>query len=277
MEVHLYIIVANSSSLDDAGTISYQENDVSHETNRGNALILGGMLFLGLTGGGWLLGSQIKAIKLADRYVSVRGLAERTVKSDLAIWTLTASVSGDDYAGVLRNAADQKAKVLSFLASQKILAQEVAVESPRVTDKEAREYDTNNHGPRYLVTQSIIVTSPHVDMLGAANSNTADLLAQGVVLSNNNLQYKFSSLNVIKPDMISEATKNARQAAERFAADSGATVGSIRQASQGQFSISAPNDAGTADPGMGIGVDGADSSIMKKVRVVTTTDYYLER
>lgn len=240
-----------------------------------DAAILGGMLFLGLVFGGWMLGSQIKDIKLADRYVSVRGLAERNVKSDIAIWTLTVSASGDDYAGVLQRAADGKSKTLAFLSGAGVQSNEVSAASPDVTDKQAREYGTNDKGPRYLVSQQIVVTSPRVDAIKEASGKTASLLEQGVMLGTNRVQYKFSSLNAIKPDMISEATKNARQAAERFAADSGSKVGSIRQASQGIFSISAPNDAG-AEPNQ-YGGDNGDSSMMKKVRVVTSTDYYLEK
>ncbi|MBS1814416.1 MAG: SIMPL domain-containing protein [Acidobacteria bacterium] len=239
------------------------------------AAVLGGTLFLGLVLGGWMLGSQIKAIKLADRYVAVRGLAERNVKSDLAIWTLTVSASGDDYASVLHQAADGKDKTVAFLTSAGIQQNEIAVASPDVTDKQAREYGNNDKGPRYLVSQQVVVTSPRVDAVSAANAKTASLLDQGVMLGRNQVQYKFSSLNSIKPDMISEATKNAREAAERFAADSGSKVGAIRSASQGQFSISAPNEGG-AEPNP-YGGDNGDSSMMKKVRVVTSTDYYLEK
>lgn len=241
-----------------------------------DAAVLGGLLFLGLVVGGWMLGSQIKSMKLGDRYVSVRGLAERTVKSDLAIWTLAINVSGDDYGASLRSAADQKNKALAFLAAQGIKPEEIAAGSPGVTDKQAREYGTNDHGPRYLVTENLVVTSPRVDAISVATGKVADLLQQGVLLGRNQVQYKFSSLNAIKPDMISEATKNARQAAERFAADSGSQVGAIRQAAQGQFSIAAPNDAGTGEPNA-YGGDNSDSSILKKVRVVTSTDYYLEK
>jgi uncharacterized protein len=239
--------------------------------------ILGGFLLLAFVLGGWVLGGQIKALKLGDRYVTVRGLAERNVKSDLAIWSLTVSASGDDYATVLQAASDAKGKTLAFLAAQGITPGETTSGAPSVTDKQAREYGGNEKGPRYLVNQQIVVTSPRVDAINVATNRVADLLQQGVLLSANRVQFKFSSLNSVKPDMISEATRNAREAAGRFASDSGSRVGSIRQASQGQFSIAAPNDTGTADPNMYGGGDAADSSIMKKIRVVTSVDYYLEK
>ena len=114
-------------------------------------------------------------------------------------------------------------------------------------------------------------------VIAAANQKIGDLLQQGVILASNGsrVSYKFNGLNSIKPDMITEATKNARAAAERFAQDSGASVGSIRSANQGIFSISAADAGG--GPEAGGSYNNPDASIMKKVRVVTTIDYYLSQ
>jgi hypothetical protein len=106
-------------------------------------------------------------------------------------------------------------------------------------------------------------------------------LQKGIVLNSNpgqGLAYKFTGLNSIKPDMITEATRNAGAAADRFALDSGSKVGSIRQANQGIFSI-LPADQGSAtgEPGEVGGDSGADNSVMKTVRIVTTVQYYLDK
>ncbi len=108
------------------------------------------------------------------------------------------------------------------------------------------------------------------------------LVQQGIVLNSNpgqGLTYKFTSLNSIKPDMITEATRNARAAANRFALDSGSSAGTIRQANQGIFSILPANSGGeTGESGEGGGYgSSADSSLMKTVRVVTSVDYYLKK
>jgi uncharacterized protein len=122
-----------------------------------------------------------------------------------------------------------------------------------------------------------------VDKVAAANTKTGDLIAAGVVIGSGNngggggVVYKFNGLNALKPDMITEATKNARASADRFAADSGSQVGSIRSANQGVFSVSAA-DAGssTGEEGEGYSADQqAEASLVKKVRVVSTIDYYL--
>jgi hypothetical protein len=242
------------------------------------AAVLGGCLLLGLMLGGWLLGSQIKDIKLADRYVTVKGLVERTVKADMAIWPVTFKETGNDLPQVFAKSQVDKDQVLKFFAAQGVSPQEISVGQIKVTDKLANEYSGNNNGPRYIVEQTVTVQSGNVDKIAKAGEKTADLVQAGIVVGDNNgqggIKYKFNGLNALKPDMITEATRNARDSANRFAADSGSQVGSIKSASQGVFSISAADSISTGDEGGG---DSGDSSIMKKVRVVATVDYYLVR
>jgi hypothetical protein len=242
------------------------------------AVVLGVSLLLGLVLGGWLLGSQIKDIKLADRYVTVKGLVERTVKSDLAIWPVSFKETGNDLSQVFAKSEEDKTAVLKFFAAQGVTSKEISVGQIQVTDKLANEYGGNITGPRYIVQQTVTVQSPEVDKIAKAGQKTADLVQAGIVVGGNNgqggIRYKFNGLNALKPDMITEATRNARSSADRFAADSGSQVGSIRSASQGVFSISAADSVAADGEGGG---DSGDSSMMKKVRVVATVDYYLVR
>jgi hypothetical protein len=134
-----------------------------------------------------------------------------------------------------------------------------------------------------VVQQTVTVQSTDVDKVAAANAKTADLIRAGVVIQSgqgqgSGVSYSFNGLNALKPDMITEATKNARASADRFAADSGSQVGAIRSAEQGVFSISAANaGSSTGEDGNQYTADQqAQGSIMKKVRVVSTIDYYLE-
>jgi len=235
------------------------------------------LLALGLILGGWILGSQIKAIRLADRYVTVKGLVERKVKSDLAIWPLTYKEAGDELSSLYAKTEADKTTVLQFLDAQGIQSSEIELGIIRVVDTQANEYGGNTRAPhRYIVEQQITVRTARVDQVAAAAQKTMQLLQKGIVLGGNpgqGLTYKFTALNSIKPDMITEATRNARAAADRFAADSGSKVGSIRTANQGVFSILPADQAGeSGDAGFG-----ADSSLMKTVRVVTSVEYYLER
>lgn len=240
----------------------------------------------GLVLGGWLLGAQIKDIRLADRYVTVKGLVERTVKSDTAIWPVSFKEAGNDLPQVFAKSEDDKQAVLKFFAAQGVSAQEITVGQIQVTDKLANEYGNNNSGPRYIVQQTVTVASTDVDKIMAAGQKTAQLVQAGIVVGDGNgqggIKYIFNGLNALKPDMITEATRNARASADRFAADSGSQVGSIRSANQGIFSISAADGSegssvGEDAPDGGQSGSSADSSIMKKVRVVATVDYYLVR
>jgi hypothetical protein len=168
------------------------------------------------------------------------------------------------------------------LDQQDIHASEIELGMLRVTDKQANEYGDKKPAHRYIVEQGITVRTSRVDQLAAAAQKTLQLLQKGIVLTGgrgDGPAYKFNGLNAIKPDMITEATRNARAAADRFANDSGSKVGSIRQANQGVFAI-LPADQGsvTSEPGEMIGNDfSADSSLMKTVRIVTTVQYYLDK
>jgi hypothetical protein len=235
----------------------------------------------GLIVGGWLLGSEIKATRLSDRYVTVKGLVERTVKSDLAIWPISFKEAGDDLASVYGKTESNKQAILQFLEQQGIQQSEMELGVVRVVDTQANEYGGGNRAPhRYIVEQQITVTTGRVDQIAGAVQKTMLLVQKGIVLDSSRggaggVTYKFTGLNAIKPDMITEATRNARAAADRFARDSGSKVASIRQANQGVFSIVAASAGGTNEaPDY---QSPADSSLMKTVRVVTTVEYYLER
>jgi uncharacterized protein len=252
--------------------------DDTSRTNRAAIVLLGFFLALGLIVGGWVLGAQIKAVRLGDRYVSVRGLAERTVKSDLAIWPISYTETGDDLPSIYSKTEADKKIILQFLTKQGIQSSEIEMGIVTVTDNQANPY-VGNRRPlyRYFVQQQITVRTSRVDLVSAAAQKTIGLLQQGIVLRNMGLMYKFNGLNSIKPDMITEATRSARSAAERFAQDSGSSVGTIRQATQGYFSI-VPADSGVASDADGGGYGGdADSSMMKTVRVVTDVEYYLDK
>lgn len=244
--------------------------------DRGNT-VLGVLLALGLIIGGWVLGSEIKATRLGDRYVTVKGLVERNVKSDLVIWPLTYKEAGDELGALYSKTESDKKTVLQFLSDQGIQTSEIELGIIRVVDTQANEYGGGVRAPhRYIVEQQITVHTSRVDQVAAAAQKTLQLLQKGIVLGGNpgqGLAYKFTGLNAIKPDMITEATRNARAAADRFAADSGSKVGSIRTANQGVFSILPADQAGDGAEGG----YGADASLMKTVRVVTSVEYYLEK
>jgi hypothetical protein len=251
-------------------------------SNRGGTGLLGLLLAGGLIIGGWVMGVQIKATRLSDRYVTVRGLVERKVKSNLAVWPINYKEAGDDLSLVYAKTEADKKEILRFLDQQGIQSSEIELGTIRVVDTQANEYGGSNRAPRrYIVEQRITVRTSRVDQIAAAAQKTMQLLQKGIVLNSNpgqGLTYKFTGLNSIKPDMITEATRNARAAAERFAFDSGSKVGSIRQANQGVFSIlPADQSSDTSEPSESGGNFSPESSLMKTVRVVTSVQYYLDK
>ena len=256
--------------------------DGSNRTYSVAIVALGMLMALGMILGGWVLGAQIKATRLNDRYVTVKGLVERKVKSDLAIWALSYKEAGDDLSAVYEKTEADKKAILQFLDQQGIQISEIELGVVRVIDTQANEYGGGNRAPRrYIVEQQITVRTSRVDQVSSAAQKTMLLLQKGIVLNSSpgqGLTYKFTGLNSIKPDMITEATRNARAAADRFASDSGSKVGTIRQANQGVFSIS-PADQGaeTSEGEPNYGNLGGDSSVMKTIRVVTSVQYYLDR
>ena len=253
---------------------------MANGTERGRTALSAFVIALGLIIGGWALGAQIKATRLSDRYVTVKGLVERKVKSDLAIWPLSYKEAGDDLTSLHARTESNKSSILQFLSAQGIQDSEIELGVVRVVDTQANEYGGVNRAPRrYIVEQQITVRTARVDQVAAAAQKSMQLLQKGIVLNSDpgqGLTYKFTGLNSIKPDMITEATRNARSAADRFAADSGSKVGSIRQANQGVFTI-LPADQGSEGGEGGENPYAADSSLTKTVRVVTSVQYYLER
>jgi hypothetical protein len=245
-----------------------------------SAAVGGGLLMIGLVAGGTLLGMKVRDFKRADRYVEAKGLVERVVKSDTATWPISFSEAGDDLAAAFAASEKDKAAVLAFLKQQGFADNQITLGSISVNDRSAAQFNNNSHAPRFVVEQTITLQSNDVDKVAAANAHTADLIRSGVIIESaqgQGVTYKFTGLNALKPDMLTEAIRNARSSADRFAADSGAEVGSIRDANQGVFSISAASAVSVDDSNGGFNPDQqADSSIMKKVRVVSTIDYYLK-
>jgi uncharacterized protein len=208
-------------------------------------------LFLGLgqLGSGFLVGRGFERGRAADRFVTVKGLAETFVKADLAVWPLRITATGNDLARIQDQIDADLATITQFLTGHGIEAAAIQPQRVEVTDLLAQPYrpervDEN----RFIIAQTVIVRTEQVDRVAELNRQTGELVRQGVVLADaGGPTYLFTKLNDIKPQMLAEATRNARQAAEQFAVDSGSEIGEIRRASQGLFEI-LPRDPAPASP-----------------------------
>lgn len=202
----------------------------------------------------------------SDRIVTVKGLSEREVPADKVIWPLVYKELGNDPAEMYERLATKNRKVIDFLKEKGIAEKEICESAIQVSDRQADSYDQNNVLYRYKATSVITVTSSQVELIRKIMQSQSELMKMGIALvteeyGTNIVKYEFTGLNKIKPDMIEESTKNARATAEKFAKDSESKLGKIRTASQGQFSI-----------------DNRDSNTpyIKRIRVVSTIEYYIE-
>ena len=226
---------------------------------------------MGIAAGGWFAGDALVRGRSADRIVTVKGVSEREVQADLALWPIQFVVAEDDLARAQARIAESAKRVSDFLARHGIEASQVELQDLSVTDTQANRYGGPPAPRRYVISQTIMVRSTSPDVVFEASQRVSELVEAGVILSSDGPwssgpTYLFTRLNDVKPQMIAEATANARQAAEQFAKDSGSRIGGIRRANQGLFVI-LPRDQA---PGVQ-----EQRQRTKIVRVVSTIDYTL--
>lgn len=230
-----------------------------------NALFLGGFIFLGLGLLGYLLGHAAMQVKGLDRTVVVKGLSELEVPADTAIWPIRFQDAGNDLPALFDSIQAKNKLVTEFLALHGIKPEEITSEPPTVTDLHAQNYgDKRNIEFRYTGASVITVYSTNVAAVRKAMADIITLGRKGVAIAGDDYGHKpefvFTKLNDQKPKMIAEATQNARAVAEKFAADSKSSIGRIKSATQGQFTIE-NRDKTTPH--------------IKRIRVVSTVEYYL--
>ena len=225
------------------------------------------------------IGRSLQRFKAEDRSVSVKGFAEREVKADLAVWIIQTRIANNDLMEGSKAIEEAKNKVIAFMLQNQIKQEEIIVEGILVTDKKAQQYDNFQPGNsfRYLITQNFQIRSNNVDLLQKVSRMTGELLQVGIFLSNsdygNPLQFYFTKLNEIKPEMITEATQNARKAAQQFANENDSKLGSLKKANQGLFTI--VDRTASLSGGEG-GYASGTNDLFKKVRVVISAEYSID-
>ena len=231
------------------------------------------ILAVGLAAAAWLGGAGLARARMADRSVTVKGISERDAKADLALWPLRLVVSDNDLPRAYNRLETQLQQIRVFLARQGIDTSLTELQSFSVTDAYANQYRNSEVVTRYVINQTLMVRSSEPDKVLAASQKVGELVQAGVVFSSGGEYgaggptFVFSGLNELKPAMIAEATARAREAADQFATDSKSHLGGIRRANQGVFEILARDQA----PGIQ-----EQGQISKKVRVVTTVEYFLK-
>ena len=235
------------------------------ENRKVSALVLGVSIFLGLTSLGYLLGNAAIEFKEYERTVTVKGLSDREYEADIVIWPIQFTEAGNDLEKLYESIERSTDKIRVFLKKNGIKQEGITFTTPSITDKSAQQYGNQAKAEfRYTAVQTVTVYSKNISSVRNVMSSLSALGKQGIVFTRGNYQaqteYLFTRLNEVKPEMIEEATRKAREVAEKFASDSKSTLGKIRKASQGQFSINARDK---------------NNPHIKKVRVVSTVVYYL--
>ena len=236
----------------------------------GGTLVLAVALLLGA----WILGAAWVRARTADRFVTVKGVAERIVDADIGLWPLPFVATDNVLTNAQAKIESQRKTVMEFLKQNGLEAADAELQGLEVTDVQANPYQSGARtGDRFIVRMLLMVRSDQPEKIRDASQKVGELVNSGVVLSSGpgggpfgGPTFLFAKLNDLKPEMIAEATASARKAAEQFAKDSRSKIGGIRRASQGVFEIL------PRDQAMGIM---EQSQLHKTLRVVTTVDYFL--
>ena len=194
------------------------------------AIIVGVSLFLGFAIAGYFIGQGGVRFKSDIHTVTVKGLVEKEVKADHAVWTLRFRRASDDLRDAHTKISADRETALSFLLKQGFKDEEITRQPTQTIDKLAREYGQPQQGERfrYIVSSSLLLKTANVDLVPKALGATEELLKSGIVLDGGteggtaNPRYVISTFNALRPQLLAEATKNARSTAQQFAADSGA-------------------------------------------------------
>ncbi len=232
--------------------------------SKNNNLALGIFVAIGLSLLGFFILKSVKYYKSRDRVVNVKGLSEREVKANVAIWPITFKQAGNDLSVLFSDMEKKQEMILSFLKENGFESSEISAGQLVTQDRAADAYSNQNIRFRYITKNTITVYTNNVDLARTTMNRIGTLAKKGVALEpqdwDNRTEFIFTNLNEIKPEMVEEATAKAREVALKFAKDSDSKLGKIKSAYQGQFSIF-DRDSNTPH--------------IKKVRVVTTMEYYL--
>jgi len=239
---------------------------MSIHDRRGN-LFTGLFIAIGLAVAGYFVSQTIYNAKVALNTAEAKGLAERRVKADRANWTVGFSVAGASKAELpklFKKAEDYQKTILDLLKKNGFDEDEIVIGAVNYHYTEFRDENKKLVDQSHALIGTISVETQKVELVGKVRTAISKLIAQGIPIRNEAPTYHFTKLNDIKPDMLREATTNARIAANEFAENAGVKVGGIRSALQGGFIV---RDAGDQYEDT--------KKIEKDVRVVTTITFYL--
>jgi hypothetical protein len=238
-------------------------------------LMLGLVIAIGNMLCGWFIAKGLYNIRIGDRYVSVKGLSEKPVKADLAIWNIGFKAANDDLAVASEKISTDQKAIMQFLTAHGLTSSEIELQQTSVIDQQATEYSSGNKAPnRYIISAAIQVRTDKIELIRQISAATGELIGKGIVLVGKdygaNPRYLFTKLDSIRPKMMEEATESARLVADQFAINSHTHLGSIKRASQGVFQVLSGDKSASTDDAE------QEKNVNKIIRLVTSIDYFLK-
>ncbi len=237
------------------------------KSNSIGLFFLGIFLASGIAVAGFFVSQTLYNSQVAMNSAEVKGLAERRVLADQANWSVTVSNVGNSRSQIpdLYAKTEQNQKqVIELLKASGFADEEIKTGLVQYMFEEYRDSNNRVIEQKHLIQSSVTVNTKQVEKVEQARATVNKLIVEGVQLINEQPFYLFTKLNDIKPEMLQEATRNARIAANEFATNAGVSVGSIQSATQGSFIV---RDAGAEY--------GDTNKLEKDVRVVTQIRFFL--
>jgi hypothetical protein len=227
------------------------------------------ILALGVAAGGYFISQTLYNSKVALNTAEAKGLAERRVTADRANWAVYFTVPGasrEEVPEMYKKAEAHQKIIKELMLAEGLTENEIEIGIIDYSNKEYRDEDQNVVDQKHWLTGSISVETEKVELIKKLRGSVNKLIAQGIDIANRAPSYHFTKLNEIKPEMLKEAARNARLAANEFAENAGVEVGRIRSATQGGFFV------------IDVGENHGDTrKVEKNVRVVTRIEFYLSK
>lgn len=191
------------------------------------------ILAAGMVAGSAILASSLIEFRAMERVVQVKGLSEREVAADSVIWPIKFNDVDNNLTTLVANLERKNEQIQAFLKLQGFSQKEITIAVPQIVDRQAGYYDPNANQMRYTASSTVTVYSSNVDLVHQAMAKLLELSKTGIAIAGQDYDSKpefiFSGLNELKPDMIEEATRNAREVATKFAADSDSKLGKSKR------------------------------------------------
>lgn len=225
----------------------------------------------------FLLSKSFSSRHTSNRAISVTGLGEESFTSDLIVWKANFSTRSADLKMASSQLENDRALIKKYLTSKGISLNEIVFTAVDIQKEYVSNYDGNgnyisNSFSGYLLAQTLRIESKEVDKIEKISREVTELINQGIELTSNAPDYYYTKLAELKIKMIQNATKDAKNRAEKIAENAGTDLGSLKNASMGVIQITAQNSAEDYSWGGSFNT----SSKLKTASITIRLDYSLD-